>query len=174
MQMQKQGMKFKLIIEELEHLSEHGYINIQDSDKKRLIFKNREEVFKLFGGEKKEVLTPFNDYTYVWLHSFLRDLTDYLSQGLKENSTDMEEAFNKFYDIMSEYIDSEVDVYTSDLTEWLNDRNSNIYYLDEAHKEFRDSDNILGIAQYKAIEEIYFNAYELLKEHLNNKFNLEF
>ena len=67
---------------------------------------------------------------------------------------DIEEAINNFEENMFEMCDSMVDVYTSDLTEWLNNRTQNTYYLDEVITEAEDGFSLLAMAQYRAIEEI--------------------
>lgn len=50
----------------------------------------------------------------------------------------------------------EADVYTSDLTEWLNDSNENVYYLTEALEEtdIKDGFRLLSYAQYLWRQEI--------------------
>lgn len=54
--------------------------------------------------------------------------------------------------------DQEPDVYTSDLTEWLNRSNYNVYWLDEALAVgASDGFNLLAIAQQLAREEIAHN-----------------
>lgn len=65
----------------------------------------------------------------------------------------------------SEIVDGLVDVYTSDLTAWLNSSNFNVYYMTEAQEEFgaeTDGFKILSMAQYKAIDEIFSEVAELL------------
>ena len=65
----------------------------------------------------------------------------------------------------SEIVDSLVDVYTSDLTEWLDSNNNNVYYLGEAQKELgiqEDGFKLLAMAQYMAIDEIFSEVIELL------------
>lgn len=60
-------------------------------------------------------------------------------------------------DNRAEIVDGLVDVYTSDLTAWLNSHNANVYYLTEAQEEYgaiEDGFKLLMLAQYKAIDEI--------------------
>ncbi len=64
-----------------------------------------------------------------------------------------------------EIVDSLVDIYTNNLTEWLADNNYNVYYLEEAQKEFgpiEDGSKLLSMAQYMAIDEIYTEVVNLL------------
>ena len=79
------------IIKYLKHLNEYERIKIDGTDKERLIFKNRDEVFKIFGGEEKEVLTPFNDYTYEWLNSFLYSVIDFINYTNFNNLEELQE-----------------------------------------------------------------------------------
>lgn len=67
-------------------------------------------------------------------------------------------------DVFSEIADSNVDIYTSDLFDW---GKSNLYYIDEATKEFGDPHDILRQlqqGQYYAYEqELYENKDEIIK-----------
>ena len=56
-----------------------------------------------------------------------------------------------------EWADSDTDVYTSNLTEWLNRSDWNVGYLTDALEEYGDTDGFkaLQIAQLKAREEVY-------------------
>jgi len=87
---------------------------------------------------------------------------DYLIDGDFE---DMDEA----RDMMTEEIDGLVDVYTSDLTEWLNKSNYNVYYLTEAQEESGVSDGFqaLAMAQYKAIENAFNEVLNLIEEKID-------
>jgi len=60
-------------------------------------------------------------------------------------------------DISHELVDGQVDVYTSDLTKWLNSRDDRVYYLTEAIEEYdlKDGFKALMTAQYMEIEEIF-------------------
>lgn len=160
------------IIKYIEDLNKSEVIKIQNSDKTRRIFKQSNEVFNIFGSEDKGVLNPFNDYTYEWLNSFLYSVIDLLKYKDFETFEEMSEEISEN---LNEWVDSETDVYTSDLTEWLNSNNSNVYYLTEASEEFNETDGFknLQLAQYKAIEEVYNNALGCLIEDLKNKFEEE-
>lgn len=161
------GTNKEEIIKYLKHLNEVEYIKVSGTDKERLIFKNRGEVFDIFGSEDKGVLNPFNDYTYIWLNSFLSNVIDEIERS---DFTDFEELEESINNIISEWIDSETDIYTSDLTEWLADNNINQYYLEEVIKEFPSGNNHIALAQYKAIEELYYNALSILINHLKDNF----
>lgn len=67
-------------------------------------------------------------------------------------------------DVFSEIADSNVDIFTSDLFEW---GKSNLYYIDEATKEFGDPHDILKQlqqGQYYAYEqELYENEEDIIK-----------
>lgn len=163
-------MEKQKIIDYLKKLNEFERISVDGQDRKRLIFKNGDEIFEIFGAEEKEILSPFNDYTYEWLNSFLYNVIDFIEDN---DFTDFDELEDNISDIIFEWIDSETDIYTSDLTKWLADNNSNTSYLEEAIKENPSADNHLQLAQYKAIEELYNNALYVLFNHLRDKFKEE-
>ena len=88
-----------------------------------------------------------NDWIYNQYYSILETLSNYTI----ESADDIEE--NR-----SEIVDGLVDVYTSDLTAWLNSDNRNVYYMTEAQEEYgnqADGFKLLAMAQYKAIDEIF-------------------
>lgn len=154
-------MEKKQLIKKLEGLNKTKMIKVTGTDKERLVFTN-EETFKLFGKVDSGVLEPFNDYTYVWLSDFLTDLNEFL-EGSKN---DLNTALEDFKEHISEYVDNRTDVYTSDLTEWLHDRNGNVSYLTDALEEHgvKDGFKALQMAQYKAIEELYYNALSIIEK----------
>jgi hypothetical protein len=155
------------VIKYLSHLNEYEYIKRSGSDKEVLIFKNRDEIFKIYGEIDKEILSPFNDYTYNWLNSFLSNVIDFINHN---DFNDFEELENSIQNVLYEWVDSETDIYTSDLTAWLADNNTNQYYLEEAIKEYPEGENHIQMAQYKAIEELFNNALNVLIEDLKNQF----
>jgi len=57
----------------------------------------------------------------------------------------------------AEIVDGLVDIYTSDLTAWLNDSIYNVSYIDDAMSEHEPKTgcDLLMMAQYRAIDEIY-------------------
>jgi len=147
------------IMEFLTDLNKYKRIKIQDSDKERLIFLDSDTVFKHFGGEDK-VLLPYNDYSYEWLNSFFYNVIDLIKSNDFEDLEELSESIN---DHVHEWADSETDVYTSDLTEWLNASPYNVTYLEDAIKEYgSDCDNLLMAAQYTAITEAFCNAVSCL------------
>ena len=159
------------IIEYLKDLNKTHKIKIDGTEEERLIF-DSDEVFKIFGEFEKGVLNPFNNYSYKWLNSFLDNVVYLL--GYEDFDT-FEELQNEINDKIYEWCDSEVDVYTCNLTKWLNDNNDNVYYLTEALEEFDEKDGVkvLTLAQYKAIEEHFNNLANILIEHLKDKFEEE-
>jgi hypothetical protein len=155
------------VINYLEGLNKFKMVKVNNSNKERLVFINSSEIFNIYGSEAKEVLTPFNDYTYNWLNSFLSNVIDLINRS---DFSDFDELSEMISEELHEWADSETDIYTSDLTEWLNDSNVNQYYLTEASKEGYH-DNLLMVAQYKAIEELFYNALPCLIDDLKNQFN---
>jgi len=91
-----------------------------------------------------------SDWVFDKYHSILDAMTQY---------DDIEDA-------RSEIVDGLVDVYTSDLTEWLNSNNNNVYYLTEAidQYEIKDGFRVLATAQSLAIDEIYGEVLNLLNK----------
>lgn len=69
-------------------------------------------------------------------------------------------------DALLDAIDREIDIYTSNLTEWLNQSPSHVYYLTEALEEsdIKNGFQLLGFAQYRAIEEIWRGVLDLVSE----------
>lgn len=65
---------------------------------------------------------------------------------------------------ISELADSDTDIYTSDLTEWLGRSDWNVGYLTEALEEYGETDGFkaLQMAQYKAREEVYSEIFNTL------------
>ena len=155
------------VLKYLQDLNQYELIKIDGTEEERLIFKKRDEVFKIFGEEKKGVLNPFNDYSYNWLNSFLSCVIDLINSNDFDTFEELNESIQ---DNISEWADSETSVYTYDLTKWLHDNNNNVEYLEEAIKEFPESDNHLGIAQYKQIEELFNNALSVLIDNLKSEF----
>jgi len=100
-----------------------------------------------------------DDYRYRWVVSALADFAD-----CNEDS-DTE-------DHIIEHVDSCVDCYTSGLTEWLNSNNRRVYYLTEALDEFDPKDGfqngfqVLSMAQYKEISEVYYSVYKVLENNI--------
>ena len=92
----------------------------------------------------------------------ISDLKTNLSFTYGENITDYDSGY--IGDIFSEIADSNIDIYTSDLFDW---GKSNLYYIDEATKEFGDPHDILKQlqqAQYYAYEEeLYENKEDIIK-----------
>ncbi|MBP3841560.1 MAG: hypothetical protein IK997_05560 [Bacilli bacterium] len=109
----------------------------------------------------------------------LKDLESNLSFTYGNNITQYDSGY--ICDVFSEIADSNVDIYTSDLFEW---SKSNMYYIDEATKEFGNPNDILRQiqqGQYYAYEqELYENqddiikyfAYSYLKDN-NIKLNID-
>ena len=85
-----------------------------------------------------------------WIHDKYHSILDALSGYTIEDMDDVEE--NR-----AEIVDGLVDVYTSDLTAWLNSHNANVYYLTQAQEEYgaqEDGFKLLIMAQYAAIDDI--------------------
>jgi len=99
-----------------------------------------------------------DDYIYEWIDSALKSIAG----GMTEDN---------IYD----YVDSEVDCYTSGLTEWLNSRNDRVYYLTDALNQCEQTDGfeLLGMAQYQEIGEVFNSVLNSITERLEGKWQPE-
>lgn len=92
----------------------------------------------------------------------LKDLESNLSFTYGNNITQYDSGY--ICDVFSEIADSNVDIYTSDLFDW---GKNNMYYIDEATKEFGYPHDILRQiqqGQYYAYEqELYENKDDIIK-----------
>ena len=92
----------------------------------------------------------------------LKDLESNLSFTYGNNITQYDSGY--ICDVFSEIADSNVDIYTFDLFDW---GKNNMYYIDEATKEFGDPHDILRQiqqGQYYAYEqELYENKDDIIK-----------
>lgn len=93
-----------------------------------------------------------------WVFNKYHSVLDALTQYDFENAEELE-------DKRAEIVDGLVDVYTSELTKWLNESPQNVYYITEAQEEYgaqEDGFKILQMAQYRAIDEIAAEVIEYL------------
>jgi len=135
--------------------------------KTRKLKEGKEEHFIVFRAEAIEAETPYYRKLSDIIHKYQGDQDTAYQQifscltWLEENCED--KSIDELQDIMSEAIDVEVDVYTSNLTEWLNRSNNNVYYLSQALEEFAEKDGFkaLAQAQYLAIQEIWNEVFAL-------------
>lgn len=102
-------------------------------------------------------------HAYLWLNSALITLLEATQDLYIESIQEIEE-----FDFTQD-IDEEVDIYTSDLTAWLASSNNNIYWLDEAVNQLEAKTNILGLAQYCAIQELFGSTREAVLTFLKDK-----
>jgi hypothetical protein len=94
-----------------------------------------------------------NDWIFDKYESILSNIGEYEDRELD--------------DIRGEIVDGLVDCYTSDLTSWLNESPYNVYYIDEAREQYGESEsgfNMLSMAQYKAIDDIFSEVVALLEK----------
>lgn len=93
---------------------------------------------------------------------YIKDLESNLAFTHGDNITDYDSGY--ICDVFSEIANSNVDIYTSDLFDW---GKNNLWYIDEATKEFGDPHDILRQlqqAQYYAYEqELYENQDDVIK-----------
>ena len=162
----KQINKFKAsVLNYVKELNEYETIKIKNSEEKRIIFKKN--CFKMFN------LNPFNEYSYIWLTSFLDSVIYVLDYEGFKDFDELNEVLERFEENLNQEIDNETDIYTYNLTKWLNSDIENIYYLSEVLKYYDEKDcfKLLQMAQYKAISEFYYKSNESLKDLLETEFN---
>jgi len=99
------------------------------------------------------------------------DLPDDTIYSLIESAVDTISDCEEPEEIEERLYEVEADVYTSDLTEWLNRRNSHVYYLTEALEEFEPKDGfqLLAVAQKIQIDEVGFATLNALQEIANDE-----
>jgi len=99
-----------------------------------------------------------NDTTY----EFIKEAACVLSE--MDEDTDEDAARDAIYEQI------EPDVYTSQLTGWLDARNDHVYYLTEVLEEFggdiKDGFQLLGLAQQKHKHEVAFAVLEAIMGHI--------
>jgi len=100
-----------------------------------------------------------DDTTY----EFIADAVDILSE-LSEQATE-DDARDRISEI-------EADVYTSDLTGWLNRRNDHVYYITQALDEFGPFDDgfkLLATAQYLHKQEVANDVLAQIIKHIEGR-----
>jgi hypothetical protein len=99
-----------------EFLKSSELIKINSTEKERRIF-NDNRVFQIFSNSEKEItLTPFNDYTYEILYTFLYSLNEWL----KSNEINEINDLNNFLDENFDYIVYDELIYNYQYIEYLN------------------------------------------------------
>ena len=122
--------------------------------------------------ERKEVSTDRNREGFIWINKDhdneeVKDLCftahsgtlpdDFIYSRIVEALDCLSEREPEDEDKARERLEElEADIYTSDLTEWLNSSNNRVYYLTEALEQFecKDGFQALAIAQKLEIDEI--------------------
>lgn len=135
-----------------KYVDQFEVIKIQDTDNTRAILKDSaDEKLKNAVREAHGDRMP-NDFVFSTFLSLLEKITDY--------NTDSMDFFDE---TRNEIVDSLVDVYTSQLTAWLHEDVNNVYYLETAIANgATDGFNLLSMAQFAAIDEIFPYVQELL------------
>lgn len=101
------------------------------------------------------------------LYSGIWDCLEWLDQELEANPN--EKARLEDFDYY-EFIDNNAPVYTSELTEWLNASNYNVYYLTEALEEYdiKDGFQVLTQAYCKAQYDIFNSVISAINSNYLN------
>lgn len=129
-----------------------------------IIDKDEEIMDKLF-----HLGFEIEDYHYQWLSDFFNE-ADIINEDEKLDYIDIDSLCD---DILSSL---EADIYTSDLTKWLNSHPSKVYYLTEVLEEYgdiKDGFKLLSLAQIRAKEEVYQIGKGLLEYLLEREIEEE-
>lgn len=107
-----------------------------------------------------------DNFSYNLIDTLLIELDD-----LAHESENLEEFKEKIDNQLYEIIDSNIDIYTKELTEWLNSDINNVYYISQAleNHETKDGFQLLQLAQYEAISEIAHQLSQKIIEFLETK-----
>ena len=91
----------------------------------------------------------------IW--EYISDALEIIKQAESEDT-----AQDDFYEI-------EADVYTSDLTAWLNKSNHHVYYLTEGleESEYKDGFQLLATAQHLQRREVAENTLQEIQKYIN-------
>lgn len=147
------------------------------ADNLRHMFRFKEDVQKTVFNEEIvddnvrdmffEAGMEIDDYHFNWLDNYMKAVADEVENG--QYNPDIENIYYKVRDSI------EADVYTSNLTEWLNSKNSRVYYLTEALEEieFKDGFQLLAYAQSREIEEVYQMGFEVIQKYIEYMGGLE-
>lgn len=155
-------LQTKTILNNLRELNKIDIIKTNEG-KERIFFINSDKVFKLFS-DSENGLNPFDDYSYKWLNDFLDSFIDSC-----RDEDDINENIENFENDLYSYIDSTTEIYTNDLTKWLNDNNNNVYYLTQVLEEgegLKDGFQLLQLSQYRAIQEHFYYYLSCLKDYI--------
>lgn len=126
-------------------------------------------------GTKRVICTAdFDSQAWKECHEILHKVDDNTSLGQDSRYIYTMEALGLIVDrqpnseeLLNEIgYEQEPDIYTSQLTEWLNESNEHVYYLTEVLEEYEPKDGfaLLTMAQGKAMEEAYQAVVEALIE----------
>lgn len=107
-----------------------------------------------------------DDYHFKWLDYYMNSFADALED---KGPLDIESLHEELREAI------EADIYTSDLTEWLNSKNSRVYYLTEALEELdvKNGFHLLSYAQFLEIEEVYQMGLEVIRNYIEYMGGLE-
>lgn len=88
------------------------------------------------------------DYYYEWGYEAIEQITEAIEET--KSIEEIKQTLEQFE------FDIEPDPYTSNLTEWLNSNNENVYYLTEAlEQDIQDGFDLLAEAQRIAKDEVF-------------------
>ena len=111
-----------------------------------------------------------DDYHYKWLAYCFERIQSEIEDMNSLEDIDMDDIRDSIFE------EIEPDCYTSGLTEWLNSKNSRVFYLTEALEnfgEFKDGFQLLASAQQIEMEEVYSMGIEFIKWLIEECLNSE-
>jgi hypothetical protein len=137
--------------------------------------------------ERKEVPTDRNKAGFIWINTAhdneeVKDLCFTAHSGMLPDDFIYSRIVEALYCLIERkpededkarecLYELEADIYTSDLTAWLNSSNNRVYYLTEALEEFRFKDgfNALMAAQKLEIDEISNSVLNYIIRNLDEE-----
>ncbi len=128
-------------------------------------YHSKTETGKAFYGFKAQAIME-NDPFYEALSEAIHEADVSEESGYRFVHEALEHIANGDERDFGGWADADTDVYTSDLTEWLNESDKHVEYLGEAVREFGETDGfkILQAAQYLAREKVYSQTWDALEQ----------
>jgi hypothetical protein len=129
-------------------------VTFSDEDLKEIknIYADDKTISSSISDKLRSIGFKSDQYTTAWLRSFLSDFASRVDIGVRY---DEDEIDDKLSELVEQFVDSEVDSYTGNLTEWLASDENRVYYLTEAIENgATDGFSALSDAQAIEIQEI--------------------
>jgi hypothetical protein len=149
-----------------------------ENNERTITIFNNEEVTPLYGKKGTELEEAWERFKHICFEKEM-EIDNYYYEWMAEQFEEIkvviqncktEEEAIKAIEEMESY--TEADIYTNNLTQWLNSNNNRVYYLGEAlgmgYGERKDGFELLAGAQMIEKEEVYNIANQVAIEFLKN------